>query len=321
MKFYNILEQVRNKHFDELKACSRMGMIINIQKFCINDGPGIRTTVFFKGCGLHCKWCHNPESHSYKPDLLFDTEKCIGCGRCGDVCPQNAHIFDKIHTIDRKKCINCGICVNECDFDVLELAGKEVSVQEVMDEVLKDKIFYDNSGGGLTLSGGEPLMQFDFAYELLKQAKLHGIHTCIETCGFAKAKDIIKIAEVTDIFLYDWKITGERLHEIHTGVKNFQIRDNLMQINTTDSKVILRCPIIPNVNDTNEHFQGIADIANSLKNILAIEIEPYHSLGNHKYIKLGKSEAIQNFEQPTEQQVENWIMQIQKQTKTVVKRA
>ncbi len=297
------------------------GVVFNIQKFCINDGPGIRTTVFLKGCPLKCKWCHNPESHLLQSELLYDDEKCVGCGRCGVVCPENAHTFAGVHQLDREKCISCGACSNACGVGALELAGKEMGVQEVLDEVMKDKVFYSNSGGGLTLSGGEPLMQFDFAYEILKKAKRNDIHTCIETCGFAKTEDILKLAEFTDIFLYDWKLTNDNLHKEYTGVSNRQILDNLKAIDAVGSKIILRCPIIPNVNDTEEHFLGIAGVANSLENILTIEIEPYHSLGNNKHKKLGKTEKIQTFLQPTEQQVEEWIAQIQKQTGVVVKKA
>ena len=254
------------------------GMIFNIQKFCINDGPGIRTTVFFKGCPLRCKWCHNPESHSPKIEIMRDA--------CGD-----------------------------------EICGTSMVVEEVITEVLKDKAFYDNSGGGLTLSGGEPLLQLDFAYELLKQAKHSGIHTCVETCGFAKTEDILKIAEFTDIFLYDWKLTNEKLHKEYTGVGNRQIRGNLKAVDDAGANSILRCPIIPNVNDTEEHFLGIAAVANALENILAIEIEPYHSLGYSKYKKFGKAGLAKSFEQPREQQVEEWIAKIQKQTEIIVKKA
>ena len=254
------------------------GMVFNIQRFCINDGPGIRTTVFFKGCPLTCKWCHNPESQSSEVEMMREAG--------GD-----------------------------------EICGTSMVAEEVIAEVLKDKVFYDNSGGGVTISGGEPLMQFNFAYEILKQAKQSGLHTCVETCGYTKIENILKIAEFTDIFLYDWKLTNETLHKEYIGVSNDLIRKNLKAIDSTASKIVLRCPVIPGVNDTEEHFFGIADIANSLKNILAIEIEPYHSLGENKYIKLNKAGVAHRFEQPTERQVENWKAQIQNHTKVTVKKA
>ncbi len=254
------------------------GVIFNIQRFCIHDGPGIRTTVFFKGCPLRCAWCHNPESQSLHIENMRENGKEEGC-------------------------------------------GMYVSVGEVMDEVLKDRIFYEHSNGGLTLSGGEPLMQPDFACELLREAKRHGLHTCVETCGFARAEDVARVAQFTDLFLYDWKLTNNEQHQMYTGVQNTPIWENLRYIDTTDAKIILRCPIIPHINDTDEHFQGVADMANSLKNMLAIEIEPYHSLGNHKYAKLGKTEALRCFEQPTEQQVDQWLVQLRQHTNVLVKKA
>ena len=252
-----------------------MGLVFNIQKFCVNDGPGIRTTVFFKGCPLRCRWCHNPESQSCEQEPMYENEMC----------------------------------------------GKQMTVQEVLDEVLKDKIFYENSGGGLTVSGGEPLMQFDFAYELLKEAKQKGIHTCVETCGFCQKDKITKIAEFTDIFLFDWKLTDSKLHKEYIGADNDVILENLKAIDSLNSKIILRCPIIPKVNDTEDHFNGIAKVADSLKNILAIEIEPYHSLGSNKYEKLGLSPEKHIFDVPTESETEEWIKKIQRHTEINVKKA
>lgn len=298
-----------------------MGMVFNIQKFCLQDGPGIRTTVFLKGCPLHCAWCHNPESHFEKSIVLYDREKCVACGRCGETCQNRAHVFEIEHTIDREKCISCGACVEVCGYDALELAGKEMTVDEVILEVLKDRAFYENSGGGLTLSGGEPLLQFDFSYELLRQARLNGINTCVETCGFASTEKIIKIAEVTDFFLYDWKLTDDRLHKEYTGVSNSLILKNLQMIDSLGAKIVLRCPIIPEINDTEQHFEGIARVANSLKNILRVEVEPYHSLGNEKYRKIGLSKDPKGFKLPDSAQIENWINRIQQQTNVEVKKA
>lgn len=296
------------------------GLIFNIQKFCINDGPGIRTTVFFKGCPLNCKWCHNPESNLCKPQIMYNSEKCVRCGLCDVICPQGAHNFEDVHRIDRKKCISCGKCAEKCPHGAVELVGKEYSVQEVLEEVLKDKVFYDTSGGGLTLSGGEPLMQFDFAYQLLRKAKECGIHTCIETCGFVKTEDILKIAEVTDIFLFDWKLSNDNQHMKYTGKSNVIILENLKAIDLAGSKIILRCPIIPGVNNTTDHFEGIANIANSLKNVVVIEIEPYHSLGNNKRKKLGQEEYC-GFSNPAQQEIDEWITQIRNITKITVRKA
>lgn len=296
------------------------GTIFNIQKFCTNDGPGIRTTVFFKGCPLHCAWCHNPESHSVSCEMLFDAEKCTGCGKCVTVCKNNAHTFENgLHIYNRNKCDKCGNCADTCYQNALEEAGKSVSPDEVLDDVLKDKVFYDNSGGGITLSGGEPLLQFDFAYELLKKAKEKGLNTCIETCGFVDCEKILKAAKYIDTFLFDWKITDDELHKKYTGVSNSMIKYNLYAIDNAGSKIILRCPIIPDVNDNSGHFSGIADLANSLNNTLGIEIEPYHPLGNSKYGKLDKATKV--FKTPGDADTEHWIKELQSLTKVPVKKA
>ena len=275
------------------------GNIFNIQRFCVNDGPGIRTTVFLKGCPLSCTWCHNPESQSFKPEILFYRDKCTGCGRCKNLTVNNADF----------------ICFNGAK----EICGKTVDSDYVISEVLKDKIFYDTSNGGMTLSGGEPLFQPEFTLELLKKAKENGIHTAIETCGFASAEIIGKAAELTDLFLFDYKETDPILHKKFTGVDNSLILDNLSLISTLGKQVILRCPIIPDCNDREEHFLGIAEAANRFDCIMHIEIEPYHSLGAGKYEALGR--RFKSIAVPEISTADGWLEKIRRGTDKEVKKA
>ena len=195
--------------------------VFNIQKFCVNDGPGIRTTVFIKGCPLNCLWCHNPESKNLKSELLFRSDKCTLCGRCVPACPLGLHtVSAEGHIFDREKCVACGKCAEACFADALEIAGKKTSVEDVLKEVMKDEAFYKNSGGGMTLSGGEPMLNFDFTLELLKQGKEKGLHICMETCGFADSEKYKAVAPYVDIFLWDYKLTSPELHKKYTGVDN-----------------------------------------------------------------------------------------------------
>ncbi len=297
------------------------GSVFNIQKFCINDGPGIRTTVFLKGCPLRCAWCHNPESHKIAPELLYDADKCLHCGKCIATCPKGAHRFEGgEHVLYRSLCVACGACTSGCMANALEIAGSKKSVEDILTEVLKDKVFYENSGGGMTLSGGEPMMQFEFSYALMEAAHNQGIHTCIETCGFADTEEILKMARVTDLFLFDWKLTDPDLHKHYTGVDNQTIKQNLLALDEAGAKTVLRCPIIPAINDNESHFDGIAELANQLQNILRIEIEPYHSLGESKYPRTGKESPLQRTEMPKPDVVEGWIQAIQKKTAVPVKK-
>lgn len=275
------------------------GTIFNIQRFCVNDGPGIRTTVFLKGCPLSCVWCHNPESQRFEPEILFYKDKCTGCGRC--------------------KCVTAADRDFVCFNGAKEICGKTVSADEVTAEVLKDKPFYENSGGGVTLSGGEPLAQYDFSLELLKKAKENGIHTAIETCGYAEKSKILEIAKYVDLFLFDCKETDQELHKKYTGVDNKIILDNLKALSDAGSKIILRCPIIPGFNDRAEHFKGISEIAGKLSGIEHIEIEPFHPLGKGKYSALSRKYA--DIQPPDAETVDNWIEQIKLGTEKEVKRA
>lgn len=292
------------------------GRIFNIQHFSLNDGAGIRTVVFFKGCPLDCEWCHNPESKSYEYELSFESSRCVLCGKCANICSQNAHIFEEnSHCIERSKCISCGKCVELCDVQALEIIGKEYSIEDVMSEIAKDDIFFGENGG-VTFSGGEPFMQFDFLYELLKCCKSKGYSTCIETSGFTKSDNIVRAAEYTDCFLFDCKETDAEKHKIYTGVENEKIIENLEMLSILNIPVVLRCPIIKGLNDREEHFKKIAFLANHYENILKIDIEPYHSFGERKKIALGKSECIFDTAEKNEKYM--WLNTIREYTNKMV---
>ncbi len=272
------------------------GKIFNIQRFSTSDGPGIRTTVFFKGCPLSCVWCHNPESHTSNNELFFDERKCIGCGVCIGICKNGCHIIsEKEHSFSRAFCEKCGKCALSCPSKAIELCGEEKSADEIIDTVLRDTPFYEQSGGGLTLSGGEPLMQFDFALELFKKAKEKGISTAIETSGFCH-RDLSEMAKFVDLWLFDIKLFDKDEHKKYTGVSNQIILENLHRLDGIGANIILRCPVIPGINLEKEHFEKIAALANSLRNVSTIHLEPYHPLGISKSHLLGKEAAFGNTE-------------------------
>lgn len=259
------------------------GIIFDIKKFAINDGPGIRTTVFLKGCPLRCLWCHNPESQSPEPEISFAADKCIGCGWCASVCGNG---------LERGKCTVCKKCTEKCFAGAREVIGRMESAENVIKEVMKDKIFYDNSSGGMTISGGEPLFQPEFTLELLQLAKKQGLHTCLDTSGFASGDVIEKVLPVVDIFLYDLKESDAEKHLEYTGVPLEVIIKNLELIDRAGGRTILRCPVIPGLNDRVDHAMGIAETANSLSNLLEINIMPYHPLGENKAVNIGKKPAF-----------------------------
>jgi len=299
----------------------KSGIVFNIQKFSVNDGPGIRTTVFLKGCPLKCIWCHNPESQSIEKEMLFSKSKCVSCMLCLKKCPRGAHsVFNGEHIFDREKCVACGECT-VCPTGALELAGEERTSDEIICEVLKDKVFYDNSGGGMTLSGGEPMFQFEFTRELLIKARENSIHTSLETCGFAPREHYLELLPYVDLFLFDYKETSPEKHREYTGVTNELILDNLKLISDNGGKIILRCPIIPGCNDRDEHFDGIADIANRTRGVTEINVEPYHPLGAGKSEMLGREYQLSGLGFPDEALVEKWIERISLKTEKPVKKA
>lgn len=299
------------------------GTVFNIQKFSVNDGPGIRTTVFLKGCPLNCLWCHNPESKHTRPELMYTAHKCVSCGKCVRLCPHGCHTVGDggIHNFDRTACVGCGACTAECYSEALSLAGETKSVNEVIAEVLKDKPFYDNSGGGMTLSGGEPMLQFEFTLALLKAAKDAGLHTAIETCGYAKAEEYRAILPFVDVFLFDYKETDREKHRVFTGVYPDRIRENLALLNDCGAHIVLRCPIIPTLNDREDHLIGIAETANAFPAIREINVEPYHPLGNGKSEMLGIDYALRELSFPSDESVKSWIDVISAHTSVPVKKA
>ena len=291
------------------------GTIFDIQKFSLHDGPGIRTTVFLKGCPLRCAWCHNPESWVHEKQLLYSAEKCISCGSCVTLCPQGCHTLSDSskHIFERAKCTACGACTKKCYADALTLCGKEMSVEDVLEQVLKDKIFYKNSGGGMTLSGGEPMAQFPFTLELIRQAKTAGLHVAIETCGFAQESQYAQLTELVDLFLFDIKSVDAIKHKEYTGQSNELILKNLRFLDSKGVNIRLRCPLIPGLNDAENDLRAIAELANSLPNVQGIDVEPYHPLGVSKAAQLGMKEFF-NAPFAEKEHWDSWIATLKKYT-------
>lgn len=264
------------------------GIIFDIQKFALHDGPGIRTAVFLKGCPLRCVWCCNPESQQLRPQLSYIREKCSGCNRCVHSCalaslkPSN----DKL-SVDFNGCSACGDCIGECTENALKIYGYRMEAWTIINEVLKDRDYFKNSGGGITLSGGEAMVQFEFALEILSIAKKNGLHTAIETSGYAQTSRFERIMPYVDLFIYDYKHTGNELHSRYTGVDQELILENLEFLYASKAQILVRCPVIPEINDTPEHFAGITNISRKYPNLQGIEILGYHDYGMAKYANLG----------------------------------
>lgn len=296
-----------------------MGTVFKIQRYCIHDGPGIRTTVFLKGCPLNCLWCHNPESKKKTPEILWHRSKCRHCGRCSSICPSLCHSMeDGKHGFHSENCQHCFQCVSACPCEALERVGNEMTAEEVVAQVERDRIFYSSSGGGMTVSGGEPFAQPEFLLALLMSAKEKGIHTAIETCGFTSVENMRQAAVYTDLFLFDWKETDPVLHKSDTGQDNQKILENLELLSQLRKPVILRCPVIPGYNDRDDHFLGIADLTNRFDNIIQVDMEPYHNLGQSKESGLGKR-SVRSISPPDESQVDKWRNKLEKICRCPVK--
>ena len=265
--------------------------IFDMERNSFVDGPGIRTTVFFKGCNLKCAWCHNPESQDFKPQMMFYKDKCKGCGKCKKICP----------TPDQ--CTLCGKCTFYCPVDARKVCGREYTVDEVFAEVIKDKAYYDNSGGGVTFSGGECMLQIDFLVEILKKCKENGIHTAVDTAGHIPFESFEKILPYTDLFLYDIKCFESAKHKRFVGVGNEMILENLKKLFKTGAKIWIRIPVIAAVNDSIEEMLQIKTFLGQCGNAEKIELLPYHAMGENKYAAIGRE--VQRFVSPDDNKLKN----------------
>lgn len=276
------------------------GIVFNIARYAVNDGPGIRTTVFLKGCPLHCLWCHNPESIYPRPEVAIRADRCIQCGACFEVCEHGAiERVDGAFVTARERCMRCGRCVDACCSGARELIGREMTSEDVLAEVGRDTVFYDASGGGVTFSGGEPLLQHEFLLSLLVGCRDRAIHTAVDTSGYAAPAVLAAVAETTDLFLYDLKLLDDERHRHFTGVSNRLILENLRRLVAWGKRVVVRVPLIPGVNDDEANVGGIGSFVASVGGVSEVHVLPYHEAGMVKYERLGKIFALDGAVPPT----------------------
>lgn len=280
-------------------------LIINIQKYSIHDGKGIRTTVFFKGCPLECSWCHNPESQAYQSSMMYNKEKCTSCGRCLNLCPHGAvQLKDGFFIVSRELCVSCGDCVDCCFNEAKEIAGKHYSQEELMREIEKDKMFYEESGGGVTLSGGEVMTQdLDYLLGILRSCEKKGYSVNIDTCGYADYEKFKAVLPYVDTFLYDIKHMNEEKHIELTGKSNQLILDNLRRLNEDGAKIHIRIPLIAPLNTDDQDLIEMAEFVKDIK-ITELSLLPYHSIGESKYERIDLEYQGQDFSAPSQERLE-----------------
>jgi len=274
------------------------GLIFDIKKFAINDGPGIRLTVFFKGCNLQCQWCHNPESMSPKVQKMYNAKKCIGAAKCIDNCPSNAlELSENGIVTNYDVCNLCGKCAEVCPTKAFEMLGQEVSIQALMKKIDNEAIFFDQSGGGVTFSGGEPLMHSDYLLEALKECGKKMYHRVVDTTAFSNQEVLLEVAKHTELFLIDLKVMDAQKHKEFTGVSNQKILSNITALAKTNCEIILRIPLIKGVNTSVENIEKTALFINSLEgNRTVVNLLPYHNIAENKHVKLGDSKKFVAFE-------------------------
>ena len=277
-------------------------MIFNIQKCSVHDGEGIRTIIFFKGCPLHCKWCSNPESQKYTKQITEFTRKCIGCGMCRSVCDRDAIIEkDGMPVIDRERCNGCMKCAEMCFAEAKTICGKEMSADELFNEIRKDKFFYDHSGGGVTFSGGEALTQPELLTELARKCKKNRISTTIETCGCGDFEKFKEALPYIDYMFFDLKVMDSEKHKEVTGAGNEQILRNLEAIQQFNIPCTIRTPVIPGINDSEDNIRATAEYISSLPSVKEYELLPYHDFGVSKYAALGREYELRDVETPDDE--------------------
>jgi pyruvate formate lyase activating enzyme len=281
------------------------GRIFDIKRYSIHDGPGIRTTFFLKGCGLRCQWCHNPESIDPGPDLMHWPARCVRCYSCLRACPPGAisKDADGAVTIDREECDLCGKCAEACLYDAMQIVGREMSVDEVVAEAGRDRIFYEQSGGGVTLSGGDPVVQAEFAGAILDACRAGGFHTALDTAGLSPAGPFERLVRRADLVLYDLKLVDEARHEEFTGVSNAVILDNLRRLAGTGPEVWIRIPLVRGVNDGEDNIRRTIDLLASLGKVRRVGLLPYHAGGLDKAGRIGRGSHFRKFEAPAEERL------------------
>lgn len=289
------------------------GIILNISRSCTDDGPGIRTTVFLKGCPLSCIWCHNPESQKRSPEVLYNEDACLLCGACASVCPGGCHEIvpeegtpaGRRHIFRPAHCSGCGKCTDVCVL-ALKLYGQTVTVGKILPELLADSIFFETSGGGVTVSGGEPLSQPEFTAELMRECHAAGVSTCMETSGAGTKAALEMILPHCDLVLFDVKETDPEKHLLATGQPLEKVLSSLYRTDSAGVPVILRLPVVPGINDRREHFQAVRQLAASLKNCRGIQIMPYHTLGVYKYRQLQRPYPLTDTREPSASEKDAW---------------